>query len=401
MRQRHWRVRVLVIGVALATIASTAITASASVPRKASGPPLIIGWVGDTSGPQGVAGQQTRAGLEAWVADVNAGDGLNGHRVKLIARDVGTDSSKALATVRDLVENEGVIAFVGNASSDTDASFLPYLKERNIPIIGAQGYSQALSNQPISFPAATSLIPDVYMQLFAAADAGAKKFGLFWCSSNTACAGAVPLYDNFANQNNIELVFDQKLDDTASEFTADCLAAQNADVDALGIAAASNVGQRVIRSCVRQHYNPVYVVPASGYTDDLLALAEDGTLKHLVVPSDTFLWFVKKGAAQREFHTAVRKYAPDVPLGPPIALGWMAGKLLEAAGANLPDNATTQDVLDGLYALKDETLGGLAPQPLTFTKGAGTEVKCWFMAEVKGGKLRALNGGKPQCQPAP
>jgi branched-chain amino acid transport system substrate-binding protein len=400
MRQRQSVRRFLVMALVVAITAAVATGASASVRRKPSGPPVIIGWVGDTSSPQGVSGQQTRAGLEAWVKDVNAANGLNGHSVKLIARDVGTDSAKALATVRDLVENEHVIAFVGDASSDTDSSFIQYLSDKQVPIIGGQGYSVALGNRPIYFPAAASVITDVYMQLFAAKKAGASKMGLFWCSSNAACAQAVPLYDTFAKKNGVELVFDQKLDDSASEFTANCLAAQSAGVDAIAVAAAANVGQRVIQSCVRQHYNPVYVVPASAYSDSLLKLAKSAGLKLMTVPSDTFLWFINKGTAYKEFQTAMRKYAKGVSLGPPIALGWLSGKLLEVAGANLPDNPTSQDLLDGLYALQGETLGGLAAQPLTFKQGAPTEVTCFFLAEVKKGKLTAPNGVKAQCQPA-
>ena len=55
--------------------------------------------------------------------------------------------------------------------------------------------------------------------------------------------------------------------------------------------------------------------------------------------------------------------------------------------------------MNGLYALQGETLGGLAPQPLTFTQGKGTEVTCYFLANIKNGKLTASNGAKPLCKP--
>jgi hypothetical protein len=46
---------------------------------------------------------------------------------------------------------------------------------------------------------------------------------------------------------------------------------------------------------------------------------------------------------------------------------WVGGKLFEAAAAKakLTPDSTPEDVKKGLYALKNETLGGLAP-PLTF-----------------------------------
>ena len=44
----------------------------------------------------------------------------------------------ALQAVKDLVENEGIVVFVGNASSSTDAAFKDYLDSKNIPDIVAR-----------------------------------------------------------------------------------------------------------------------------------------------------------------------------------------------------------------------------------------------------------------------
>ena len=56
-------------------------------------------------------------------------------------------------------------------------------------------------------------------------------------------------------------------------------------------------------------------------------------------------------------------------------------------------------MLDGLYALKGETLGGLTA-PLTFTKGQPTSLKCWFYYQVKGGKFTDPFGESPTCAPS-
>jgi branched-chain amino acid transport system substrate-binding protein len=53
-------------------------------------------------------------------------------------------------------------------------------------------------------------------------------------------------------------------------------------------------------------------------------------------------------------------------------------------------------VKKGLYALKNETLGGVAP-PLTFTPAKPAFIPCYFTEQVKGGKFASLNGNKPTC----
>ena len=137
-------------------------------------------------------------------------------------------------------------------------------------------------------------------------------------------------------------------------------------------------GTRIIQSCARQGYNPLYVVPASAYQDVLLKLAKAGTLKHLSVPSDTFLWFPNVGnqssTSFKNYQAALKQYAKGTAPGPPSALGWISGQLFAAAGKSFGDTVTNEDVLTGLYALNGETLDGLAPQPLTYTKGKFTSV---------------------------
>ncbi len=73
--------------------------------------------------------------------------------------------------------------------------------------------------------------------------------------------------------------------------------------------------------------------------------------------------------------------------------------MFAAVGKAFGDTVTNEDVLTGLYALNGETLDGLAPQPITYTKGEPTHLMCFFQAKLKGAKLVAMNGGKPSCQP--
>jgi branched-chain amino acid transport system substrate-binding protein len=77
---------------------------------------------------------------------------------------------------------------------------------------------------------------------------------------------------------------------------------------------------------------------------------------------------------------------------------WAAGLLFEAAAqaGHLGDNPTPAQVLDGLYALKGETLGGLTA-PLTFKKGKATSLPCWFYYQVKDGKFTTPFGEHPTC----
>ena len=79
----------------------------------------------------------------------------------------------------------------------------------------------------------------------------------------------------------------------------------------------------------------------------------------------------------------------------------MTGKLFEKAAANLPDNPTSEDILRGLWAMRNETLGGLSG-PLTFIEGQpAAPLTCYWPVRAKDGKWVAPTGGQGVCKPKP
>jgi branched-chain amino acid transport system substrate-binding protein len=76
---------------------------------------------------------------------------------------------------------------------------------------------------------------------------------------------------------------------------------------------------------------------------------------------------------------------------------WTSGVLFQKAAAALPANPTTNDLFAGLWKIKNDTLGGLAP-PITYTKGGlPSGSNCFFLVRVSGGKWIAPNGSRSQC----
>jgi len=54
-------------------------------------------------------------------------------------------------------------------------------------------------------------------------------------------------------------------------------------------------------------------------------------------------------------------------------------------------------LLNGLYALRGSTLGGITP-PLTFHRGKPTTIACWFYMSVKDHKFTMPYGQRPTCK---
>jgi hypothetical protein len=111
-------------------------------------------------------------------------------------------------------------------------------------------------------------------------------------------------------------------------------------------------------------------------------------------------WFEDKGATYAAFHAVMDSYL-DQPSTQPLRVvnHWVGLEMFKAAAEAAPAGTavTTADIYQGLYAMKDETLGGAVP-PFTITKGKPGSANCLYIYESKSGHLSTLNGGQPVCE---
>src|SRR5205823_11744271 len=77
--------------------------------------------------------------------------------------------------------------------------------------------------------------------------------------------------------------------------------------------------------------------------------------------------------------------------------GWVCGKVLEKAGANLPEPPTTAAILDGLWSIKNDTLGNMT-MPLTFERDQKpVGLAGGFDITLKDGKWSSPDNSKLHC----
>src|SRR5205823_1536871 len=142
------------------------------------------------------------------------------------------------------------------------------------------------------------------------------------------------------------------------DYTAECLNARSAGAEVFVPVIDGNSINRLAQSCARQDYKPKFFISAP--VDPPVPELE-GAIG--LVPS--FPWFAKdESPAAREFADAMQKYPPGAR-NSFTSFGWASGKLLEAGAAKVDDVPPTAGLLTALWAMRGQTLGGLAPA-LTF-----------------------------------
>lgn len=115
--------------------------------------------------------------------------------------------------------------------------------------------------------------------------------------------------------------------------------------------------------------------------------------------SATFPWFQSGTPATDEFQAAMKRYGANLEPGVALTMGWVPGKLFEKATASLPEAPTSAAVLEGLWSIQKDDLGGLS-QPLTFTRGkpAAPNPICWWNLRIENGRWVSPDQFKRTCE---
>ncbi|MEW6476620.1 MAG: ABC transporter substrate-binding protein [Actinomycetota bacterium] len=358
---------------------------------------IVIGSFGVESGVVGAIMLPVAQAARVWATDINARGGLNGHPVRLIVADDEGDPNKAASIVTRMIEQDKVVAFLGEHAPTTIQAVLPILEKRRVPILGGCNCSPLTAHSPMTFQIGTGsewgLVWAHSLQLTAFSDK--KKISVFACREVQVCENVRVKMADAAKVLGLHIVHQAQVTLAQPDYTAEVLAARNAGAEAIVAAIDNTAAVRMARSAHRQGYHPVISIQYSGM-DDRTTQAGGDELEGALIGGGMPYWGSPKMA---DYKAAMGRYAPG---GIKASIGmnvWGAGKLMEKISAGFPDSGvTSEDFLRGLYSLKDETLGGLIP-PLTYREGKGTENECIIPIKFQNNTFVAPNGDTWLCPP--
>jgi branched-chain amino acid transport system substrate-binding protein len=356
--------------------------------QAAGGSAIPVGVVGTFSGPLAELTASGEGAMEAWADSVNAAGGIDRHPVKLYVEDDAGDAAQSLTAVKTLVEQDHVVAIVGQNSANL--GWQSYVESEGIPVVGG--------GEAVDLPYLTSSdFFDVGGNLLSIFDGiaalGAKrgpKMALLYCVEAPGCKAVTSLVGALGKPQGLAVAYGAGVSASAPDYTAQCLGIKNAGAESYDLSVASAVTARIAGQCKQLGVTGTLIQPGvEADTNSLASPALDGSQ----FVDDVLGFFVDSTPATKQFHEALAKYAPSVgtasaPLSTAAMGAWASGKLFEAAvEASGASTVTPASVKQGLYALHGETLGGLVP-PLTFTKGKPTLTNCYFTYELQNGKFQ-------------
>jgi branched-chain amino acid transport system substrate-binding protein len=162
------------------------------------------------------------------------------------------------------------------------------------------------------------------------------------------------------------------------------------------VATDANSLDRLAQSCAGVNFRPKFFAAAATLGPQL---ALNPLLDGMGGGMQVAPWFATDDPGVAEYQRALTRYAPGVSPDAATITGWVSAKLFQLAAKNLSEPPTTADILNGLWSLKNNDLGGLT-NPLTFTKDQNApRAFCYWLVELHDGKWGTPAGTQRVCRP--
>jgi branched-chain amino acid transport system substrate-binding protein len=345
-----------------------------------TGEPIKIGYGVSASGPQAAVGLGGQGVAEAWEKYTNDNGGIDGHPVEITVVDTKNTVPGASSAVQGFVKDQDVDAvFLTDLVAEGALGDL-FTANPDVAFISAGGSSDLVWT---SLPGTFQVVSGSDYVEKAYADAGKAGGGSIYawaaCAEVAICQEGGERSVKYASEeDDMESAGVTLINSANASFTGECLAMMEKDADTIALNLAPPTGARLSTDCITQGFQGKFVVMDSGFDqavfNEVPGFKSSGS-------SNGFPWWAEE-EAPTAYRDAMAEYAPDAvwQSGNSTAV-WASFEMLKKALEDAkPATVDRAAVLAALYQVKDETLGGLLAEPVTFTEGQPSKrVDCsWF-----------------------
>jgi branched-chain amino acid transport system substrate-binding protein len=275
----------------------------------------------------------------------------------------------------------------------------PYLEQKKVPFIHNTPSAPDDDKSPMVFLATTGSGMGTQWAHVAALlqyYKDKKKLAILYCREAQTCPLLAAGAKKYAEASGLQVVSEQQVSLAQPDFTAEVIAARNAGAEVLIPVLENASVVRLIRSAKRQGWSPVISSQMAMHDERFISIGGadvEGAVAGSEVP-----WATSPNPIFADYRKAIDRYVPGGVKGSLGAAAYVAGRLLEVVAAGFPPEPTSQDVLNGYWALKGETLGGALP-PISFAREGGHALTnpCVVPAIVRDGKF--VEGTDYLCPP--
>jgi branched-chain amino acid transport system substrate-binding protein len=206
--------------------------------------------VGTFSGPEGTTTGSSEFAIEAWADWVNASGGIDGHHVHLHVKDDAGDAATSLTEVKALVQQDHVVAIVGEMSTAA-SPWARYVESQGVPVVGGNAPELDFLTNPDFFAPGGNLLAGYYGMVALAKQYGSKIANVY-CAEDPACAETNTLVSAFGEPLGVSLAFSSKVAATQPDFTVTCQGIKQSGASAYALGLNSPTIVLMVGQCSQQ-----------------------------------------------------------------------------------------------------------------------------------------------------
>jgi branched-chain amino acid transport system substrate-binding protein len=107
--------------------------------------PIVVGYYGDLSGRTSNFGQSTKNGVEMAADEINKAGGIDGRHIQILSEDDEGRPEKAATVVTKLIDQDRVIALLGEVASGNTLAAAPKAQAAKVPMISPSSTNPAVT----------------------------------------------------------------------------------------------------------------------------------------------------------------------------------------------------------------------------------------------------------------
>jgi len=111
---------------------------------------ITLGMSTALTGSSSVLGRNLKAGVESYFQHINQLGGVDGRQLKLIVKDDGYEPERAAANMRDMIDQQQILAGIGNVGTPTAIVTVPITNQKKTLLFGAFSGGDVLRTLPPS-----------------------------------------------------------------------------------------------------------------------------------------------------------------------------------------------------------------------------------------------------------
>lgn len=320
---------------------------------------IVVGQSAPQTGPVAVAFQGPLAGERLAIEEINRKGGINGRRIRLVLLDDAYDTQRTVENVRQLVEQEKVVALTGLGSTAGVAAILPYIAEKRVPLVGIYtgAHVLRLRHHPYLFTSQASFKDEVEHQLRTLVTLKMDRIGVAF-QDNEFGKLMMPVVEAAAKELGATLVASAPLAvDGSTSAQAVGTISQARPMAVLLIAVGPSV-VGFVRAAKAGLNVPIYTLSVAASAVPALGAEARGLAMTQIVP---FPWRQVNPMA-RDFNREAA--AADVPVSYSSYGGYLGARFLIEALRRAAPNITSDSIVRAIQGIRGWELGG---NPLNFS----------------------------------